>query len=386
MLEMYNFELSGEQEDIKRAAREFAENEIPKYAKSCDEKEEFPWELWKKACKNGFVGVFIDEKYGGTGYGYLENALIWEEFHKVDPGCGFATLGTTIGAETLQLNGKEEQKEDFLTPLPKGEAIMAIMITEPHAGSDVAGIKTRAVKEGSYWVINGTKTFSTNGSIADYAIVLCRTEDEGERHRRFSTIIVDLNSDGITRTKLRGKIGMRASDTAEVHFDDVHVPEENLMGVRGKGFYHIMDFFNRSRTWVAAQAVGSAQGALELAVRYAKERRAFGESLSHFQAIQFKVAEMATKIEAARCLTYKAALAIDKGKVSPELSAMAKWYAARVAVEVVDECLQIHGGYGYFSDYDISRFYRDVKVLEIYEGTKEIEKWLIGRRILGVRK
>lgn len=386
MFKIPNFELTREQEDIKKAAKEFAENEIPKYAKSCDENEEFPWELWKKACKNGFVGVFIDEKYGGAGYGYFENALIWEEFHRVDPGCGFATLGTTIGAETLQLNGTEGQKESYLTPLPKGEAIMAIMITEPHAGSDVAGIKTRAVKEGEYWVINGTKTFSTNGSIADYAIVLCRTEDEGERHRRFSTIIVDLNSDGITRTKLRGKIGMRASDTAEVHFDNVHVPEENLMGVRGKGFYHIMDFFNRSRTWVAAQAVGAAQGALELAVRYAKERKAFGEPISHFQSIQFKIAEMATKIEAARCLTYKAASAIDRGKIIPELSAMAKWYAARVAVEVADDCLQIHGGYGYFSDYDISRFYRDVKVLEIYEGTKEIEKWLIGRRILGVKR
>ncbi len=387
MLKEYNyFELNREQEDIKKAAREFAENEIPKFAKSCDENEEFPWELWKKAYKNDFVGVFIDEKYGGAGYGYFENALIWEEFHRIDPGCGFATLGTTIGAETLQLNGNKEQKESYLTPLPKGEAIMAIMITEPHAGSDVAGIKTTAVKEGKHWVINGTKTFSTNGSIADYAIVLCRTEDESERHRRFSTIIVDLKSDGITRTKLRGKIGMRASDTAEIHFDNVHVPEENLMGVRGKGFYHIMDFFNRSRTWVAAQAVGAAQGALELAVRYAKERRAFGEPLSHFQTIQFKVAEMATKIEAARCLTYKAAFAIDKGKIIPELSAMAKWYAARVAVEVADECLQMHGGYGYFSDYDISRFYKDVKVLEIYEGTKEIEKWLIGRRILGVKR
>jgi len=378
-------ELTPEQVDIKNAAREFAEKEIPKYSRECDEKEEFPWKLWKDACKLGFVGVFIDEEFGGQGLGYLENALIWEEFHRVDPGCGFAALGTAIGSETLILNGNDEQKSQFLSPLPKGKAIMAIMITEPHAGSDVAGIRTAAKKEGNYWVINGTKTFSTNGSIADYAIVLCRTEEHGERHRRFSTFLVDLNSEGVSRRKLTGKLGMRASDTAEIHFDDVHVPDENLMGERGRGFYHIMDFFNRSRTWVAAQAVGAAQGALELAIRYAKERYAFGKTISHFQAIQFKIADMATKIEAARSLTYRAAAAIDRGVISPELSAMAKWYAAKVAVDVVDEALQIHGGYGYFSDYEISRFYRDVKALEIYEGTKEIEKWLIGRRMLGVK-
>ncbi len=377
--------LTAEQLDIKNAAREFAEKEIPKYSKECDEKEEFPWKLWKDACKLGFVGVFIDEELGGQGLGYLENALIWEEFHRVDAGCGFAALGTTIGSETLMIHGTEEQKSQFLAPLPKGKAIMAIMITEPHAGSDVAGIRTVARKEGDYWVINGTKTFSTNGSIADYAIVLCRTEDHGERHKRFSTFLVDLSSDGVSRKKLTGKLGMRASDTAEVHFDDVHVPDENLMGERGRGFYHIMDFFNRSRTWVAAQAVGAAQGALELAISYAKERVAFGKTISHFQAIQFKIADMATKIESARSLTYRAAAAIDRGAISPELSAMAKWYAAKVAVEVVDEALQIHGGYGYFSDYEISRFYRDVKALEIYEGTKEIEKWLIGRRMLGVK-
>jgi alkylation response protein AidB-like acyl-CoA dehydrogenase len=379
-------ELTDEQRDIKNAAREFAENELPKYSKECDEKEEFPWKLWRDACKHGFVGVFIEEKYGGQGLGYFENALIWEEFHRVDPGCGFAALGTTIGAEILLLHGTEDQKERYLSKLPTGEAIMGIMITEPHAGSDVAGIRTRAVKEGDEWVINGTKTFITNGSIADFAIVLCRTEEEGERHRRFSTFIVDLDVDGVKRNKLTGKLGMRASDTAEVHFDDVRVPEENLMGKRGRGFYHIMDFFNRSRTWVAAQAVGAAQGALELAIKYAREREAFGVRLANFQGVQFMVAEMATKIEAARCLTYEACKAIDSGNVNPELSAMAKWFAARIAVEVTDEALQIHGGYGYFNEYVISKFYRDVRVLEIYEGAREIEKWLIGRRLLGVRR
>jgi alkylation response protein AidB-like acyl-CoA dehydrogenase len=379
-------ELTDEQRDIKNAAREFAENELPKYSKECDEKEEFPWKLWRDACKHGFVGVFIEEKYGGQGLGYFENALIWEEFHRVDPGCGFAALGTTIGAEILLLHGTEDQKEQYLSKLPTGEAIMGIMITEPHAGSDVAGIRTRAVKEGDEWVINGTKTFITNGSIADFAIVLCRTEEEGERHRRFSTFIVDLDVDGVKRNKLTGKLGMRASDTAEVHFDDVRVPEENLMGKRGRGFYHIMDFFNRSRTWVAAQAVGAAQGALELAIKYAREREAFGVRLANFQGVQFMVAEMATKIEAARCLTYEACKAIDSGNVNPELSAMAKWFAARIAVEVTDEALQIHGGYGYFNEYVISKFYRDVRVLEIYEGAREIEKWLIGRRLLGVRR
>jgi alkylation response protein AidB-like acyl-CoA dehydrogenase len=378
-------ELSKEQVDIKNAAREFAEKEIPKFSRECDENEEFPWNLWRDACKHGFVGVFIDEAYGGQGYGYLENALIWEEFHSIDPGCAFAVLGTTIGAETLLINGNEEQKSTFLPPLVKGKAIMAIMVTEPEAGSDVAGIRTKAEKIGGSWIINGTKTFSTNGSIADYAIVLCRTEESGKRHERFSTIIVDLKEDGVERRKLRGKLGMRASDTAEITFKDVQVPEENLMGKRGRGFYHIMDFFNRSRSWVAAQAVGAAKGALDFAVKHSREREAFGQKISSFQAIQFKIAEMATKVEAARCLTYKASSMIDAGKVDAVYSAMAKWYAARIAVEVVDEALQIHGGLGYFSDHPISRFYRDVKAIEIYEGTKEIEKWLIGRRILGVR-
>lgn len=378
--------LSAEQRAIKDAAREFAENEIPKYSKECDEKEEFPWKLWKDACRHGFVGVFVDEEYGGQGLGYFENALIWEEFHRVDPACGFAALATTIGAETLQLNGSEEQKEKYLPKLVSGKAIMAIMITEPYAGSDVAGIRTKAMKEGDEWVVSGTKTFVTNGTIADYAIVLCKTEEEGERHRRFSTLIVDLHSEGVKRTKLRGKLGMRASDTAEVHFDNVRVPGENLMGERGKGFYYIMDFFNRSRTWVAAQGVGAAQGALELAVQHVREREAFEMKLANFQGVQFMIAEMATKVMAARSLTYDACRALDSGDVNPELSAMAKWFAARVAVEVTDDALQLHGGYGYFSDNLISKFYRDVRVLEIYEGAREIEKWLIGRRLLGVRR
>ncbi len=381
---MAGIELDREQEDVKLAAREFAEREIPKFSKSCDEREEFPWKLWKKASKHGFVGVFIDKKYDGRELGYFDNALIWEEFHRVDPGCGFAALGTTIGAETLELNGSEGLKEKYLPHLPKGEAIMAIMVTEPGAGSDVAGIDSKAVKEGGYWVLNGTKMFSTNGSIADYAVVLCRTEDHGERYTRFSTFIVDLKSDGIKRVKLRGKLGMRASDTAEVHFEDVYVPKENLMGKRGRGFHHVMDFFNRSRTWVAAQAVGVAQGALEMAVKCAREKKVSGTPLSNFQAIQFRVAEMATEIEAARALTHKVCIAIDRREVIPELSAMAKWYAAKICMEVVDGCLQIYGRDGCFSDCDISRFSRDAKALEIYEGTKEIEKWLIGRKILGV--
>ncbi|MCX8176586.1 MAG: acyl-CoA dehydrogenase, partial [Candidatus Bathyarchaeota archaeon] len=290
-----------------------------------------------------------------------------------------------LGAETLLVNGSEDLKSTYLSPLPNGKAVMAIMITEPVAGSDVAGIQTTAKLEGGYWVINGTKTFVTNGTIADYAIVLCRTEDSGERHRRFSTIIVDLKSDGVEKRKLKGKLGMRASDTAEVSFENVHVPKENLMGERGKGFYHIMDFFNRSRTWVAAQGLGIAQGALEEALNYVKNREAFERPLSHFQAIQFKIAEMVTEIEAARSLTYKACSALDGGKVLPELSAMAKWYTTEVAFKVVDQCLQLHGGIGYFSESKISKFYRDVRVIRIYEGTTEIEKWIIGRRFLNVK-
>jgi alkylation response protein AidB-like acyl-CoA dehydrogenase len=378
-----DFELTTEQKDIKKAAREFAEGEFEDIAQEYDEKEEFPHELFKKACENGFVGVWIPEEYGGAEYGVMEDALIREEFFRVDPGLAQALTSTTFGSEMIMMFGTDEQKEKYLSPLPTGEAISGGAITEPDAGSDVAGISTRAVKEGDEYVINGNKMFITNATIAKYLSTLCVTNPEEEkRHRRQSVIIVETDRDGFEAEKLHGKMGIRASPTAEVIYKDVRVPVENLVGKEGRGFYQFMEFFDRTRIGVAAQSVGIAQGAFDQALAHAKERKQFGQPIANFQVTQFKLAEMATKVQIARDITYHAAWLFDQGKPNPTISSMAKWYAAESAVRVVDEALQIHGGYGYIADYKISRFYRDVKVQEIYEGTKETEKITIARRLL----
>jgi len=260
---------------------------------------------------------------------------------------------------------------------------MGAAITEPNAGSDVAGVRTRAVKHGDEFVINGTKIFITNGTIGHYFPVLCQTDPQAEkRHARFSVIMVEADRPGFIRRKIHNKLGIRASDTAELIFEDVRVPKENLVGEWGKGFYYFMAFFDRTRIQIAGQATGLAQGALDRAVRYAQQRELFGTHLSSFQVTQFKLAEMATKIEAARNLYRHAAWKLDKGELDTKLIAMAKWFSGEMAVRVADEALQIHGGYGFMGEYDISRLYRDAKVLEIYEGTKEIEKLVIARNLL----
>jgi alkylation response protein AidB-like acyl-CoA dehydrogenase len=374
------FELSKDQKMIRKAARDFAEKEFEN-VREYDREERFPKDVWKKACELGFVGVTIDEKYNGMGLTPMENVLVIEEFCRVDLGMAHI-LSTTFGCEILQKVGTEEQKENYLAKLPTGDAIMATAITEPNAGSDVASITTRAEKDGDEYVINGSKIFITNGTIADFILVVCRTSKEEKRNEGLSLFLVDADTKGFKATKMYGKLGIRPSDTAELSFSNVRVPEENLVGQLGKGFYHLMDFFNESRLIAAAQAVGTAQGAYEKALRYARERKQFGRSIAEFQAIQFKLAEMATKIEAARWLTYRAAWHCAIGKPDPALSSMAKWYAGEVAVRVCDEALQIHGGYGYMEEYDMERFYRNAKITEIYEGTKEVQKLIIAREIL----
>ena len=379
-----NFELTNEQKDIKRAAREFAEKAFPEVAEECDLNETFPKALWKKACDLGFVGVFIDEAYGGPGLGLLENILIMEEFCRVDAGCASVIL-TTLGSEFILLYGREEQKKKYLPGLTKGEAIMGMAITEPDAGSDVASVNTRALKVKDHYVINGNKMFITNGSIADFLVILCVTnEDERVRSKRHSALLVETNRKGFEANQLKRKLGMRASDTAEIHFSDVEVPLENLIGeVEGEGFYQLMAVFNRSRVTVAMISVGVSQGGLEKAISYAKQRKQFGTPLGSFQGIQFKLAEMASWIEASRALCYKAASMVDSGKVDPKLISMAKWFAGEVGVKVIDEVVQIHGGYGYLGEYGIERLYRNAKLAEIVEGTKEIEKMIIARELLG---
>lgn len=379
-----DFELTPRQKQIRLAAREFAEGEFPGVAREYDRKEEFPRELWKKACGLGFIGLFIKKEYGGLGLGFLEFAMVMEEFWRVDPGCGNILL-TAFGAEVVQIYGTEEQKRRYLPPLPRGEAIMGTAITEPDAGSDILSIMTLARREGDFYVINGSKQFITNGSIANYLAVFCLTHPEAEsRLRRFGIILVETNRPGFGALKITGKMGIRASDTAEIRFNDVRVPKENLVGMEeGQGFYQIMQLFNINRVIAASQGVGVAQGALDRAIQYVKRRKQFGQPLSSFQAIQFKIAEMATWIEAARCLTYQAGWMIDHGKVDPKLVSIAKYLAGEVGVKVTNEALQLHGGYGYIADYDMERLYRDAKIVEIYEGTKEIEKNTIARELLG---
>jgi len=376
-------ELTAEQVDIRKAAREFAEGEFRERAKEFDEKEDFDLSIWKKACENGFVGTFIKEEYGGAGLGYFEHSLISEEFWRVDPGCGQAVLSCTFGSEMIQAFGSEELKKKYLPPLVNGQAIMGFGITEADAGSDTAAVKTRAEKKGDKYVINGSKMFITNGSLANYLLLLCLTDpDEKDVHKRHSAILIDTDQPGYEATKIHGKLGIRASNTTEISLSNVEAPATNLVGKEGRGFHQLMDFFNKTRNHVAAQGVGVAQGALELAISHVKKRKAFGATLSRMQGIQFILAEMATRIEAARSLYWRAAYSADKGKPDPMLISMAKWNAGDAAVYVTNQALQLHGGYGYINEYDIQRFYRDAKIVEIYEGSKEVEKAVIAQELL----
>jgi len=375
-----DFTLTKDQKDVKQAAREFAEGEFPELAQECDREEKYPRDLVAKAANLGFIGLNFPEEYGGSGYGYLEKCLVTEEFWRVDPGLGSVLISATFGADMIELYGTDEQKKKYLTPLTKGEAVMGSAITEPDAGSDVAAITTLAKKDGTDYVINGNKTFITNGTVASYFNVICLTNpDNASRHRRHTVILVERDRQGFEANKLYHKLGIRASDTAELYFKDVRVPQTNLVGEEGEGFYQFMEFFNRTRIHVGAQGIGIAQGAMERATAYAKSRKQFGQTLSSFQAIQFKIAEMATRIQAARNLVYEAACSADRGEINRSLIAMAKWFAGETGVHVAEQAVQIHGGYGFMGDYDVERFYRDAKIVEIYEGTKEIEKIIISR-------
>jgi alkylation response protein AidB-like acyl-CoA dehydrogenase len=378
-----DFTLTKEQNDIVKAAAKFAKGEFPDRAQEFDREETFDLSIWKKACDLGFVGVFIDEKYEGSGYGFFEHCLINEEFWAVEPGIAFSIMSTTFGSELLSLYASEAQKAQLLPRLVEGKAIMGTAITEPDAGSDVTLAETTAVKQGDHWVINGTKMFATNGTIADFVLVFCKTDPENpSRHKRHSFFIVPTDSPGYKANKIHGKMGIRASDTAELVFSDLRIPLENLVGAEGEGFAELMSFFNLTRLHICAQAVGLARAALEEAVRHVKGRVQFGQPLADFQVTQFKIAEMATRIRASRNLYYEAVWLADQGKIDHGLVAMAKWYSAKTAVDCADEALQMHGGYGYIDEYKVQRLYRDAKILEIYEGTKEVEKSIVARGVL----
>jgi alkylation response protein AidB-like acyl-CoA dehydrogenase len=380
-----NFDLSEEQKEIQRAASEFANGEFDKeVALDLERNHQFPFAILKKACQLGFIGIHFPEAYGGQGYGVLENALIVEAFCRRDSGVGVCLSIANFSSEIILRFGNDTQKKRYLIPLTKGEIISAGAFTEPDHGSDINELRTTAVREGNGYLINGVKTFISNGTIANFVIVLCQSDPQVKpTYRGQSTFIVEKGSKGFEVSELGEKMGIKMTSTTEMSFDHVRVPEENLIGNLHKGFYQVIEFFDESRVMVAAQALGIAQGAFDRALDYAKKREQFGQKLVDFQVTQHKLADMATQIEAARCLVYKAGWNFDQGRIEPKWTSMAKMVAGRVAVEVAQEAIQIHGGYGYMLEYEVERFYRDARIMEIYEGTREIQKNTIASAIIG---
>ncbi|UCG45009.1 MAG: acyl-CoA dehydrogenase family protein [Candidatus Bathyarchaeota archaeon] len=380
-----DFNLTEEQRAIKKAAREFSEKELtPELAVEFDQREEFPFELYKKAAKLGFTSMRFPEKYGGQGYGVLEDCLVTEEMCRVDPGLGVAVmLGTLMFPDGLLMFGTEEQKQRYIPPLCTGEKICAAAFSEPAHGSDITRMDTTAKKHGAEWILSGNKEFITNAPVADFFCVLCQTDTEvSPSHKGESLFAVEKGTPGLEVTKLQGKMGIKPCVTGSLALSDAAIPEANLIGELNKGFYYALDLFNGTRIAVAAEAVGMAQGAFERALRYSKERKQFGSPIIQFQGVSFKLAEMAIKIETARLITYKAAWLYDQGKMDPMTTAMAKAYASKVAMDVTDQAIQIHGGYGYLAEYHVERFHRCAKITEIYEGTTEIQKLTISRYLL----
>jgi len=380
-----DFGLTDEQQAIREEVRRFGENEIAPVATEYDVEEKYPHDVMDAAVEMGLAGASIPVEYGGAGYSPVDLAIVVEELFAIDPGIALSITSAAFGADAIEAFGTEDQKERWLTPIAEGEAVMGTAVSEPGAGSDVSAVETRAERDGDDWVINGSKMWITNGSVGDYFVVLCQTDPDAEdRYSGFSQILVEADRDGFEADKITGKLGIRASDTAELRFNDVRVPEDNLIGTEGAGFLQLMQFFDETRTMVAAQGVGIAKGASERALEYAQEREQFGRQISDFQAIQHKLAEMHTRTEAARQLTYKSAWSVENsdGQLTA-LASMAKEFASEVAVEVADEAVQIHGGAGYVNDFDVERLYRDAKITQIYEGTTEIQKNIVARELLG---
>jgi acyl-CoA dehydrogenase len=377
-----DFELTKQQRNLKDSVRTFCIKEFDSdRALELDRKETFPMELYRKAAKQGFSSLFIPENYGGGGEGYLAACLAMEEMCRADSSLGLACMIGTFGSDMLLLHGTEEQKSRYLPPLCRGDSISAAAFTEPDRGTDITTVDTKAVKHGSEWVINGTKTLITNAPIADFFIVLCQTGSRDVPRRSQTLFIVDKETKGLAVTKLSNKMGIRCVTTGKVSFKDVKVSDNSIIGEQDNGFSHSMNFFTVSRTAVAAQAVGTAQGALEIALKYAQKRESSGQPIIRFQQIGAKLAQIASEIEAARLLTYKAAWTIDQNKVEPMLTSMAKLYASNVAVRATDAAIQTLGGYGYLGNYRVERAYRDARVTEIYEGTSEIQRLAILKQL-----
>jgi alkylation response protein AidB-like acyl-CoA dehydrogenase len=379
-----NFTFTDEQKQLRKTVREFAEGEIGPHVLNWDEASHFPVELLPKLAEMGLLGVIFPEEYGGAGLGYVEYATVIEELSRVDGSIGlFVAAHNSLCSNHIYKFGTEEQKKNYLVPLAQGKKLGAWSLTEPEAGSDAGGTRTVAVRNDRGWVLNGSKTFTTNGSYADICVAMAVTDKSKDAHG-ISAFILEKGMRGFRPGKKENKLGMRASDTSEVIFTDCHVPAGNLLGSEGEGFISSLKILDGGRISIAALALGMAQGALEAATRYAKQRKQFGRPISEFQAIQFKLADMATEVEAARLLVYQAAWLADQRNVRfTRESSMAKLFASEVAVRVANECVQVHGGYGFIKDYPAEKFYRDVKLCTIGEGTSEIQRLVIARQLLG---
>ena len=379
-----DFTFTDEQKHLRKSVREFAEGEIAPHIMEWDESSHFPAEILPKLAEMGLMGVIFPEEYGGAGLGYIEYAIVIEELARVDGSVGlFVAAHNSLCSNHIYKFGSEEQKRKYLVPLAQGKKLGAWSLTEPEAGSDAGGTRTTAVRNGHGWTLNGSKTFTTNGTYADICVAMAVTDRSKDSHG-ISAFILEKGTTGFRSGKKENKLGMRASDTSEVIFTDCHIPAENLLGPEGEGFISSLKILDGGRISIAALGLGMAQGALEAATGYAKQRKQFNQPIADFQAIQFKLADMATQVEAARLLVYQAAWLADQKNVRfTRESSMAKYFAGEVAVYVADECVQIHGGYGFIKDYPAEKYYRDAKLCTIGEGTSEIQKLVIARQLLG---
>jgi alkylation response protein AidB-like acyl-CoA dehydrogenase len=379
-----DFSLTEEQRAIRDAARDFARKEIDPIVDEYDEQQKFPMEQMKKAGELGFLGIIFPEEYGGAGLGYVEYVLVITELSKVDPSFGISVAAhNSLCTNHLFKYGSEEQRRRFVVPLAKGEKIGAWSLTEPNAGSDAGGTQSWARKVDGGWILNGAKTFTTHGSVGDVCVVFAVTEPEGRKGHNISAFVIEKGTAGFRPGKKENKLGIRASDTAEVVMEECFVPDDQLIGERGAGFKQAMGILDGGRISIAALGLGTAIGALDTAVAYAKQREQFGRPIADFQAIRFHLAEMATDIAASEALTYAAALAMDSGAPVTRLASQAKLATGECAVFCSERGVQIHGGYGLVKDYRAEKYFRDAKICTIGEGTSEIQRMVIARQLLG---
>jgi hypothetical protein len=377
-----DFDYTPEQVQLRREVRDFATKEILPHVMEWDENQIFPLEVIKKLGQLGYLGAIFPEAYGGAGLGYVEYSIIIEELSRVDGSVGIIVAAhTSLCSNHIYKAGTEEQKQKYLTKLTTGEWIGCWSLTEPEAGSDAAGTRSTAVRDGDGWVLNGAKTFTTNAHYADVCVGMAMTDRAAARHG-ISAFILEKDTPGFRAGKKENKLGLRASATGEVIFSDCRLPQSQMLGKQGEGFVDSLRILDGGRVSISALSIGMAQGAYDAALKYSKMRKQFGRPISEFQAIQHKLVDMATKIDASRLLTYRAAKMIDAGKRVTRESAMAKLFSSEAAVWIANEAVQIHGGYGFIKDYPVEKFYRDVKLCTIGEGTSEIQRMVIARQLL----